>query len=327
MRFSIVIPQYRETEQHIFSLLASIDGQLGIDFGNLEVIIVNDGSDVLLSDSFLQSFPHIKPRYIRLEKNVGNGLCRQAGLDRASGDYVLFCDADDCLQNTHVLHLYLRQLKEHPDADIIFTSWLEELSGGEYVKHEQDTTWLHTKLFRRQFLTDNNIRFSPHLPCHIDTFFVGVCFDLTEKRFFADELTYVWKWNEQSLTRQRNGEFFYTKFRYFIRAFEEKLEVLKKRKPEVLPYTLTQFMLYVYFIYQLPWWDEPEAVSYYKETRRQLGVFLKPNVSYLDSYPHEKFYDLFCRERKSVFLEASLVEKETYQSFINKLMNYESTIK
>ena len=49
MKLGILIPQYKETDEVIKPLLDSIALQQLINFNDLHVIIVNDGSDILLS--------------------------------------------------------------------------------------------------------------------------------------------------------------------------------------------------------------------------------------------------------------------------------------
>ena len=66
MKLQILIPQYNETEDVIAPLLKSIEIQQNIDLKDVGVIIVNDGTDVYLSDEFLGSFP-FEVKYIKAE--------------------------------------------------------------------------------------------------------------------------------------------------------------------------------------------------------------------------------------------------------------------
>ena len=123
---SIIIPRYKETEKEIFPLLSSINGQVGMDFSDIEVIIATDGKEnPELDQGFLElfEFPAIQ---ICLEENSGPGAARQAGLDHAEGEYVMFCDADDTIHNVGVLKA-LMQEAEMTAADMLSSSWLEEV--------------------------------------------------------------------------------------------------------------------------------------------------------------------------------------------------------
>ena len=57
MKLQFLIPQYNETDKDIRPLLTSISIQQNIDFNEIGAIIVNDGSDVKLTEKFLKSFP------------------------------------------------------------------------------------------------------------------------------------------------------------------------------------------------------------------------------------------------------------------------------
>ena len=58
MKLQILIPQYKETDEVVKPLLDSIAIQQNVDLKNeVGVIIANDGSDVLLSDELLGSYP------------------------------------------------------------------------------------------------------------------------------------------------------------------------------------------------------------------------------------------------------------------------------
>ena len=47
MRLQILVPQYDETDEIVKPLLDSIALQQNIDFKDIGVIIVNDGSDII----------------------------------------------------------------------------------------------------------------------------------------------------------------------------------------------------------------------------------------------------------------------------------------
>ena len=52
MLLDIIIPQYKESSNLIKRALDSISCQLGVDFKEIGIIMINDHSDVLVSDEF-----------------------------------------------------------------------------------------------------------------------------------------------------------------------------------------------------------------------------------------------------------------------------------
>lgn len=90
---SIVIPAYN-CEKYIANCLESIVGQT---FRDYEIIAVNDGSTDR-TEEILRAFRERDSR-LRLfsQKNAGPSAARNAGIRNASGEYIMFCDADDSI--------------------------------------------------------------------------------------------------------------------------------------------------------------------------------------------------------------------------------------
>jgi glycosyltransferase involved in cell wall biosynthesis len=89
---SIVIPAYRERARLGITLAAVLDA---MEPTGAEVIVVDDGSDdgtADIADVALARQPH--GRVIRFDRNLGKGAAVRAGALAASGDVVVFMDAD-----------------------------------------------------------------------------------------------------------------------------------------------------------------------------------------------------------------------------------------
>jgi len=90
-KISIIIPVYNEANT-IIEVLESVASQTVEGF-DLEVIVVNDGSSDATATLLSQNaeFYH---KVLTLPKNCGKGAAVKKGVLEASGDYVLFQDAD-----------------------------------------------------------------------------------------------------------------------------------------------------------------------------------------------------------------------------------------
>ena len=88
---SVIIPAYNEQET-ILKILKEIKLQQ-IDSVGFEIIVIDDcstdGTLALLEDN-----PALYTNLVKLERNSGKGAAVKAGLEQASGDFVLFQDAD-----------------------------------------------------------------------------------------------------------------------------------------------------------------------------------------------------------------------------------------
>lgn len=317
---SVVIPHYRETEKDIFPLLSSIAGQIGIDFSDLEVVIANDGGGTgELNGEFLSLFDY-EIRQVNLHENGGPGAARQAGLDAARGEYVMFCDADDMLHNVGVLGAFI-QAADQDVPDILTSSWLEELRNPDgtyrYITHENENTWMHGKLLRRKFLEQNNIRFHPELRVHEDSYFLCIASALAERSRNLPFTSYVWKYHPDSITRRDGAVYTYASIPTFIKACTMADAEVEKLRPDLMEYKILQFTLYNYFCFHQPGWLAPENRKYLDAGEAAFAEHIKPFWRYWQDAAPEKLAEIYNQERARSF--AGCVERETVGAWVKRL--------
>ncbi|MGW2251774.1 glycosyltransferase family 2 protein [Kitasatospora sp. NPDC001660] len=93
-RFSVIVPVY-QVQDYLAECLDSVLGQGGPD---IELIAVDDRSPDrcgAMLDEAAAKDPRV--RVLHLPENVGLGRARNAGLEVATGEYVIFLDSDDTL--------------------------------------------------------------------------------------------------------------------------------------------------------------------------------------------------------------------------------------
>lgn len=317
---SIVVPRYKETEKDIFPLLSSIDGQLGVDFSRIEVIIVNDGGGTgPLDENFLALF-NVDIRQMSLETNRGPGVARQVGLDAAKGDYVMFCDADDTLHNVGVLGALIQEA-ENNVPDILTSEWLEEMAnpagGYTYLTHQIENTWMHGKLLRRGFLTQNNIRFHEELRVHEDSYFLSIASALTKNTRHLPVTTYVWKYRPDSITRRNNGIYTFESFPTFIEACCMSHRDIGNRAPEMMEYKIVQFVLYVYFSLHRPEWASADVSQFKEESERVFAEMMKPFWKWWNNARPETIIRIYNEERAKNF--TMCMERENAWDWVRRL--------
>lgn len=127
---SIIVPFYN-AEAHFAPCLRSLFSQ---SFEDLEFVFVNDGSSdssQAVLEELAASFPSRKDavRLLEQDGNQGLPLARQLGLSAASGDYIIFADADDELAPDCCLHLY--QEARRTDADMVICGYSDIVDGQE----------------------------------------------------------------------------------------------------------------------------------------------------------------------------------------------------
>ena len=90
-KISIIVPVYNAEN----TLERCVSALIGQTYQNIEIILVNDGSKDR-SLEICQNFAERDSRICVIDKpNGGVSSARNAGLDVASGEFIMFCDSDD----------------------------------------------------------------------------------------------------------------------------------------------------------------------------------------------------------------------------------------
>ena len=196
-KLSIIIPVYN-VENYISKCLDSILNQ---NFKDFEVICVNDGScDNSLQILQKYALKDSRVVIIDKE-NEGSGVARNAGLAVAKGEYIYFVDGDDWLEDNALEQMISQADKNNTDilifgglscyetknstlpledgarssgevyrkqyggysADKLPKKYLNKIFSAKDIKNDifkfPSTAW--TKLYKREFLLKNNIKFQP----------------------------------------------------------------------------------------------------------------------------------------------------------------------
>lgn len=317
MKLSIIIPHYKESLNQLRALLSSIDIQLDVDFKSIEVIVVNDGPEAIaLNDEFIGSFSNIRPIYLQSSLNKGVSATRNLGIEKAKGEYLMFCDSDDIFHNVAALWTFFQRFESKPDY--VAAWWLgASYNNGvkEYNTQYFDATNVHAKAFRRDFIDKYEIRFPEEFRCHEDTFFVGFAYDMASSREFIEYVTYVWNDNPNSMTRENNRDIIYRDFGSFHRCVSKLFSAIEKYKPENLTYRVIQNSVYVYFHYQQVEWMQREEQR--KESEKEFAAMMKKFFHYMQNASSKMIEDIFKEERDKYFNGPI---RESYYDFIKRIM-------
>lgn len=287
MKLQILIPQYKETEEIIKPLLDSIALQQCVDFSEIGVIICNDGSDVHLSDEFISSYPY-KIEYYLCDHN-GVSATRNECLDHATAEYVMFCDADDMFYNMCGLWILFREMNTG-SFDSLISIFVEETKDPTtdehvYINREMDSTFVHGKVHRLQYLKDKKIRWNPNLTIHEDSFFNIQCTNLSKNVKYCQTPFYLWKWRDESVCRH-DPKYILKTYNNMIDSNDALIESLREKKaPDKADYYVI-FMIYdAYYTMNKPEWINQENQKYRKDTERRFSTYYKKYKDVWKRYP------------------------------------------
>lgn len=164
-RFSIIIPAYN-VEKYIERCIESVKNQT---FNSYEIIIIDSVSNDNTVE-ILKKYVSDNTKIFQQKNNLGPGGARNVGLNKATGEYILFLDADDYLNNDMVLES-LNNTISCSKPDVVYMGF--QISGNreELVIPTPETctkkykaaldkyanVW--SKCWRRDLIEKNNIRF------------------------------------------------------------------------------------------------------------------------------------------------------------------------
>lgn len=235
---------------------------------DVEIVIINDGDKIDYSD-ILKCFPDLNIKYVTNSENRGCGGARNTGIRKASNSFCIFVDSDDQLVNSLSLEImYNRIVAEKADVLVsVFESEMRFVDGVAIKQMKNTPTWCHGKLYRRQYLLDNNLFFDERLRINEDCLFHQLLFDSGAKVVEIPMATLMWRDNPKSLTH----ESLYKNKHTFVEAATIYLEEAKKRGLNKDKVTLRalQNLCVMYNYYNITLDDCPENKDDYLSACRE----------------------------------------------------------
>lgn len=320
MKLQILIPQYKETEEEIRPLLDSLKVQQSVDFSDFGCIIVNDGSDVLLSNDFLESYP-FEILYFR-ESHKGVSATRNACFNYSKADYVMFCDADDMFFNVCGLYIIFNEI-ENGGFDTFVSSFIEEsrFDGKPmYIPHQTDMTFVHGKVHNRKFLINNNIRWNPNLTIHEDSYFNCLCQRLSINGKFCPNAFYLWKWRDNSVCRHDP--------KYILKTYNNMLdsstalvnEFLDRQRKEDAEYFATNMIFDAYYTMNKQEWIAQENQEYRDAVEKRFKLYFEEFESLFNDIDDKVKSQIIMGQKNRMFGEGLFLESITFDDWIHSIM-------
>ena len=272
-KISIIVPCYN-AEKWIEETLQSLMNQT---YSNLEILVVDDGStddSCKVVQSLLNKDDRVK---LITKQNGGVSDTRNIGIEKATGEYVAFIDADDWVE----LDAYEKMLKKikSENADIVFCGFTRFFpTKGTKLEHKETSfsvleknphnyhpffystsstregDVLYTKdihgacwrsLFKRDILIEKNIRFHTDLRFAEDQIFVLEYLSVIKKVSYVDESLLWYRANTKKWVYHNLYENDMNLLRYQIAIVNNNPYYSKKQKRKLIGYLRcsTYFMI------------------------------------------------------------------------------------
>ena len=231
---SIIVPIYN-AEKYLDSCIQSVLRQT---YTNWELILIYDGSTDK-SGRISEEYGFADDRItVFHQKNLGVSLARNQGIDEATGNYVVFLDADDeliedCLAKTV-------NIAEETNADVVAGRSCEnqELfqdriiwTGAEALENSlKDHLFTYSacaKLIRREFI--GKTRFTPDIRINEDSYFVFQLLCKQNVFVLTNDVIYFYRANSESSSRTVFSE----KYFDILKVSDLKYKKIEEQFPQM----------------------------------------------------------------------------------------------
>ncbi len=222
---TIIIPVYN-VEKYLEKCLRSVQQQ---SYGRLEILLIDDASTDQ-SGMVCDAYARQDARFcvIHLPQNGGVSHARNLGMERASGDYIGFVDADDFIEKDMFEKLYGNLQKHRADISIC---GVERVGFGKFTNirqadspcvlpgrkaivamiEEQAFGWeVYSKLFTRTSI--GKCRFDEKIHCGEDVLFLYQVFQTVGRISYQPDKLYHYVFRDNGAMRGKFSERRYTEF-------------------------------------------------------------------------------------------------------------------
>ena len=327
-RLQFLVPQYKETEELISFLLDSIECQQGIDKKDIGVIICSDGGEYVLDKKFLKKYSYDIDYVVC--KHRGVSATRNSAFLLSDADYIMYCDSDDGFCNTFALKIIFENIdlseKEGKPFDLMSAKFYSEKQADEKMPWslsiiDHNNVYIHSRVYRRDFLVKNNLYFNEKIWANEDSFFNISTNFYSKNTKVLNIPVYCWRGNPLSVTH--DPKYIMKTLHQLIYSNDSVVEtmlLLNKDKKDIANTTF-DIICKVYLDMNKPDWHKPENAEYKDITLKTLKWYINKRGA---------LCNVLTDEDKRVILQGARntqhyanIESITFNDFIKGVMAYE----
>jgi len=312
MKLDVIIPCFN-AKYTLFKTLSSIALQRNIE--KIRVYLVNDCSDYDYKDfiDYFSNYFHIEE--IKSDINVGPGEARNIGIRNSSNPYIVFIDSDDVFYSPYSLDILYKEITK-TKANLVISDFIYERDNERLIK-KNSYVWLHGKIYNRKYLEENNIYFN-NTRANEDNGFNNLIILTTNNVKYLNKITYVYKENENSITRKNNREYKISGLEGYAYNIRWALDEAIKRNAN--PYkikTICFSNLHAMYYYYLEYFKDYDVDCLLRWSKKLVEIYDKYNHIILEEF----IFDIIRNQKIKEYEERNIqIDKFiTFDEFLKKV--------
>lgn len=235
---SIIVPVYNAEK----TIKKCVDSVLNQTYKNFELILINDGSKDN-SLNILKEYETLDERILVIsQENSGVSVTRNKGINEAKGEYIVFVDSDDYIEE-NALEILVNEIESNDKLDLVISGFYivknnndkfintisenKTFDNLDFLLNEKLFKFISTpwgKVYKSEIIKNNNIQFDKNLSLGEDTIFVLEYLKYIKTVKFINESLYFINETEGSLSRRNRLDIF------------ENIMIIYDKAKEVLEY-------------------------------------------------------------------------------------------
>jgi hypothetical protein len=192
-----------------------------------------------------------------------------------------------------------------------------------YLNHDIDTTFVHGKVYRKQYLIDNNIRFNDSLTIHEDSYFVTLaqkCTDSSRIKYCPTPF-YLWRWRNNSVCRH-DPKYILKTYINMIDSNDALVDEFVKREMFDEANMHVGLMIFdTYYTFNKEEWVNQDNIEYRDKTEKRFSEYYKKRKEMWINLSNEDKMRLSNTIRQRSIREGMMMENITLDDWINKIEN------
>jgi len=324
-KISVIVPIYNASK----SLNKCIESIRNQTYNNIEIILIDDGSK---DNSFeiCNSYTELDSRIIVIhQENQGVSVARNNGLKKSTGDFIIFVDSDDFLDEKaceimlkeiidnncdisisnkdfyigdkilkNILYKENHFLREEKEKELFILDLMtpyfdEKMNDVKYL-----SCGVTAKIFKSEIIKNNNIYFQENCRFGEDVIFNLYCFQHAKKISYINADTYHFCVNNDSSTHKFRNDWIDSHI-IFMNCIDDFIRFYDKDErfqecSEMMKVTRISSLAVSYFFHK----NNP---SNFIESYKIFLIFIK-NDEYNEAVKKVKNYLLTSNQKKIVFL-------------------------